>query len=275
MARARFVPQSRSMKLPMFATLLAAAAGCASASSDAPGTYLALGDSVAFGFDPHVDLKTQTVSGYPELIAARRGFEVTNLACPGEASGGFVSPTGADNHCRENRQLYPLHVAYDGTQLEAALDYLRSHEPSLVTIDLGANDVFLLDHLCSRDLTCILSNFVMTMTDYERNLEFIFQQLRRVYDGPLVALTIYNPYPSDSTAQYALERIDAALATKITGHGGVVADGMAAFAAASGGDPCKAGLLIAMPDGTCDVHPTPAGAEVLANAIDAALAQAR
>lgn len=252
----------------------AVATGCAAgAPLEGPApTYLALGDSVAFGFDPLVDLKTHAVSGYPELLGEARGLEVTNLACPGEASGGFVSPTGADNHCRENRRAYPLHAAYDGTQLQAAMDYLAATpETALVTIDLGANDVFLLDHLCGRDLTCILGNLVTTMGEYEHNIEFIFTQLRKVYDGPLVALSIYNPYPGEATAQYAIEKIDALLADRIAMHGGVLANGLAAFAQASGGDPCKAGLLIPMGDGTCDVHPTPAGAQVLADAIDSAL----
>ncbi len=264
------------MKVWTFAAVLAAASGCATAtpSDEGPARYLALGDSVAFGFSPLVDLKTHQVSGYPELLATQRGLEVTNLSCPGEATGGFVSPTGADNHCRENRQAYPLHAAYDGTQLQAAVEYLAANPATeLVTIDIGANDVFLLDHLCGRDLPCILANFVTTMGDYERNVDFIFRQVRKVYAGPLVALSIYNPYPADATAQYALEKIDAALAEMIAAHGGVLANGMAAFDAASSGDPCKAGLLIAMPDGTCDVHPTAQGAKILADVVDAALAR--
>lgn len=265
------------MKLgAVLATLVAATSGCALArgGDEAPPSYLALGDSVAFGYNPLVDLRTQTVSGYPELVAADRELAITNLSCPGEASGGFVSPKGADNHCRENREAYPLHVDYDGTQLDAAVAYLAEHrsETKLVTIDIGANDVFLLDHVCNRDLACILANFVTTIDDYNKNLDTIFQKLTHVYDGPLVALTIYNPYPVDRTAQYAIEQIDAALTAKIKYHGGIVADGMTAFAAAGNGDPCKAGLLIKLADGTCDVHPTPAGAKVLAAAIDSAMA---
>jgi lysophospholipase L1-like esterase len=260
----------------LLGALVVATSGCALANrTDAePPKYLALGDSVAFGFNPLLDLRTHTVSGYPEVVAAERGLSITNLSCPGEATGGFVSPTGADNHCRENRQAYPLHAAYDGTQLDAAIDYLTHNpEPQLVTIDIGANDVFLLDHMCGRDLTCILTNFVATLDAYHRNLDTILEKVRHVYAGPLVGLTIYNPYPADRTAQYAIEQIDSALAAKIRYHGGIVADGLGAFATAGVGDPCKAGLLIALPDGTCDVHPTPAGANVLADAIDAALAQ--
>jgi len=258
----------------LVAAVTAAATGCASAMDPAPATprYLALGDSVAFGFSPLVDLKTTQVSGYPELLAARRGLEITNLSCPGEASGGFVSTTGHDNHCRENRQQYPLHVAYDGTQLQAAVEFLAANPSTeLVTIDLGANDVFLLDHMCNRDFQCILTNFVTTMGDYQRNLDFILTQLRKNYDGPLVALSIYNPYPADTTAQFAIEKIDTALTDQIATHHGVLANGLAAFSSASNNDPCKAGLLIGMPDGTCDVHPTVAGAKVLADVIDAAL----
>lgn len=255
--------------------MVATTSGCAIAggADEAPPSYLALGDSVAFGFNPLLDLRTHTVTGYPELVAADRGLAITNLSCPGEATGGFVSPTGADNHCRENRAAYPLHAAYDGTQLEAAADYLaHTPETRLVTIDIGANDVFLLDHMCNRELACILTNFVALIDAYNHNLDRIFERLRHVYDGPLVALSIYNPYPSDRTAQYAIEQINSALAAKIRYHGGTFADGMTAFATAGAGDPCKAGLLIELPDGTCDVHPTPAGAKVLADTIDAALA---
>jgi lysophospholipase L1-like esterase len=254
--------------------VLAAATGCATATpgEETPPSYLALGDSVAFGFNPLLDLRTQGVTGYPELLAERLGLPVTNLSCPGEASGGFTSPTGADNHCRENRQMFPLHADYEGTQLAAAMEHISAHpETSIVTIDIGANDVFLLDHVCNRDLTCILTGFVTLIDQYNRNLDAIFDRLRTHYDGPLVALTIYNPFPVDTTAQYAIEQINAALATKVNNYGGIVAEGMAAFAAAGNGDPCKAGLLIAMPDGTCDVHPTPEGAAVLADAIEAAL----
>jgi len=59
-------------------------------------------------------------------------------------------------------------------------------------------------------------------------------------------------------------------ADAITRNGGIVADGQAAFKAAAQ-DPCAEGLLIMLPDGNCDVHPTPAGAQVLADAIQAVM----
>jgi hypothetical protein len=59
-------------------------------------------------------------------------------------------------------------------------------------------------------------------------------------------------------------------AEKLAAWDAVLADGAAAFAAV-GADPCAKGLLIGMPDGTCDVHPSAAGDVVLADAIEAAL----
>ena len=267
---------------------LALAAACAPDHGDggappdagiaATPTYLALGDSVAFGFDPLVDTgRTAEFAGYPEVLAARRELPVANAACPGEASGGFISPTGADNHCRENKAAYPLHVAYDGTQLEYALAYLADHpETALVTIDLGGNDVSRLNDVCAGEVGCLLESFGPMLIDYANNLDTIFAALRGAYDGPIVALAIYNPKPDDATYQFGLERLNGALAARAAEHHAILADGLAAFAHAAGGDdPCAAGLIIALPDGTCDIHPSAIGDEFLADAIEAALADAR
>ena len=208
-------------------------------------------------------------TAYPELVAAAEGLEVVNVACPGEATGGFIASWGNDNHCRENRVAYPLHVAYDGTQLEFAVAFLREHpDTQLVTIDIGGNDLSKLVDVCGTDPTCVLRDFFGVMMEYSHNLDTIFRSLREVYAGPLVALTIYNPFPEDTAARYALGKLNEELAAKVLAFDGAVADGMAAFnAAANGRTPCAAGLLIAMPDGSCDVHPSPAGDRVLADAI--------
>jgi lysophospholipase L1-like esterase len=277
-------PMRRGSLLPTLALALASA--CAADGGDGSGAgadagidppapaYLALGDSVAFGFDPLVDTRrTDQFAGYPEVLAARRAVPVANASCPGEASGGFISPTGADNHCRENKAAYPLHVAYDGTQLDFALAYLADHPGTeLVTIDLGGNDVSRLNDVCGGEVGCLLEGFGPMLLDYSENLDTIFTAIREVYDGPLVALAIYNPKPDDATYQFGLERLNSALAARTHEHGGLLADGHAAFATATeGGDPCAAGLLIPMPDGTCDIHPSPLGDQVLADAIEAAL----
>jgi hypothetical protein len=56
--------------------------------------------------------------------------------------------------------------------------------------------------------------------------------------------------------------------------GATIADANGAFAAAaagSGGDPCAAGLLVQLPDGSCDIHPSPRGHDLIEDAIEQVL----
>src|SRR5690349_15788766 len=107
------------MRTWLATSLMALAGACTQAEAPEPGdttpVYLALGDSVAFGYDPLVP--ERMTDGYPELVSQRLGVDVVNASCPGEATGGFVAAMGNDNGCRENKQAYPLHVEYDTTQL--------------------------------------------------------------------------------------------------------------------------------------------------------------
>src|SRR6266568_8706008 len=109
----------------------------AGAASEGHG-YLALGDSVAFGTNPLLDAhNAANFVGYPEIVAQTLDIEHVNASCPGEATGGFISPTGLDNVCRPYRTTFPLHVAYTGTQLAFAVNFLKNHPRTrLVTIDL-------------------------------------------------------------------------------------------------------------------------------------------
>jgi lysophospholipase L1-like esterase len=226
---------------------------------------------VAFGYNPLAPQK-DAVTGYPEIISASTGLPVTNASCPGEASGGFLSPEGSDNGCRQNRQKYPLHASYAGTQMQFALEFLRDHpNTQLVTIDIGGNDADMLKESCMGETSCILSGFVGLLTTYGKNVDSILGELRKVYDGPLVGLAIYNPFPGDTIAAYGLERLNSELAGKLARYDGIYADGMTAFTQASAGDPCGNGYLIKLPDGSCDIHPTPKGAQVLADTVQSVM----
>jgi lysophospholipase L1-like esterase len=244
----------------------------------AGGDYLALGDSVAFGFRPLGDHGSAAGAiGYPELLAQQLGVTVTNASCPGEASAGFLSLAGSDYGCRPYRSSYPLHVAYDGAQIDFAIQFLRAHpDTRLVTLDLGANDLFALEEACQGLATCGLRR-LLAVPD---NLETIYRRLRAEagYQGPIVTLAYYAPdYRARATANGVRTLNDLIVAAASADPNGWVADGYAAFrvaSAASGGDPCAAGLLERLPadPARCDIHPSAAGQAVLAAAFLAALA---
>src|SRR5215470_9155782 len=120
---------------------------------DSHRPYLALGDSVVFGYITQAGFEygnPDNFVGYPDYAARSLRLTATNASCPGEATSGFLSATGADNGCRAFRQLAPLHVSYGSTQLVFAEGFLGDHRNTkLVTVGLGANDVFLLQRSCA------------------------------------------------------------------------------------------------------------------------------
>jgi lysophospholipase L1-like esterase len=267
------------MKARLFAVLSAAvlfviAAIPASAASEGH-SYLALGDSVPFGFNPLADASNASnFIGYPEIVAQRLNIEDVNATCPGEATGGFLSLTGTDNVCRPYRSAFPLHVAYSGTQMAFATAYLRAHpETRLVTLTLGANDIFRFQKDCGATPpvgTCSLG-LAGVLGVMFHNLNTIFANLRATgYTGLIVAVTYYSLDYSDTSGAVAL---NSPMIAAAAGNGALVASGLDAWAStANGGSSCTAGLLISLGGGTCDVHPTPKGRDLLAGAVIKAIA---
>jgi lysophospholipase L1-like esterase len=246
--------------------------------------YLALGDSVPFGTDPNRNpAVASNMVGYPDYVANALDLGVVNAACPGEATGGFLSPKGTDNVCRPYRSAFPLHVSYKTTQMVFAIKYLRRHhDTKLVTLTLGANDFFRFTKDCTAGPTvgtCPLGvgGVLATM---QANLNTILSGIRHAgYHGTIVALTYYSlSYltPADTAGAQALNGPMIAAAAS---NGALVADGISPFASAAGapanppggaGTTCAAGLtvvdLTTTPSG-CDVHPTQRGHRLLAKSI--------
>jgi lysophospholipase L1-like esterase len=238
--------------------------------------YLALGDSVPFGFSPLKDPSdADNFVGYPEVVADRLDLRDVNATCPGEATGGFLSLTGTDNVCRPYRAGAPLHVQYTSSQMAFALQYLRAHKHStqLVTLTLGANDYFryLKDCAVSADFgTCPLGlNGVFGVM--RANLDTIFTKIRATgYRGLIVGVTYYALSYSDPASVAGAQALNAQMIAAGAGHGVLIASGFDAWApvaTAAGGDSCIAGLLIRLTPTSCDVHPTPLGRDLLAQAV--------
>jgi len=256
------------------------------AASNRPQEYLALGNSVAFGFNPLLDRSNaDNFIGYPTPVAAALKENLTNASCPGETSSHFISLTGSDNGCGTYRLNFPLHVAYSTTQLKFADGFLQSHPKTLVvSIDIGANDLFVLENGCGGAVTpaeikCILSGLPGMLATLSANLDTIYGHIRNLdgYHHKLVALTYYSLNYSDPVGTNVISQVNQVVAGRTLAWGGIVADGFAAFAAAStttyNGDTCAAGLRIVLSSSplTCDIHPSPAGRDLLAQAVVKAL----
>jgi lysophospholipase L1-like esterase len=252
----------------------------------ANGTYLALGDSVAFGYVPPEAVpppnyrSAHSFVGYPEDVAQALRVRVWNASCPGETTASMLMPGVVSNGCENSpgsptgyRTLYPLHVQYQGTQMQYALQYLAVHRHTqLVTIDIGANDAFLCQETTADHCTSP-AELQAVLEEIQANLTAIYTQIRDVanYQGPLVALAYYSLSYSDPAQMASAQLLNSVIATVTEDFGGKVADGFAAFegpSMAAGGSPCAAGLLIKLPDGTCNIHPSPAGHLLLAQAIE-------
>ena len=255
---------------------------------DAAG-YLALGDSVAFGYRPTavtqamVYLNAANFTGYPEDLAKMLRLRLVNASCPGETTASMINAAAPSNGCENSvqggfgyRGFAPLHVGYAGSQLGYAVRYLRHHQQTkLVTIDIGANDVF----VCQQTTAdyCAGADFDRVLAKIRGNLSTILSALRHQahYQRTLVVLTYYALNYSDSAAVTQTRELNAALTAAAARYDARIADGFAAFRAASSGsagDTCAAGLRIKLPTGGCDLHPTALGQRVLAAAIRQALA---
>ena len=112
--------------------------------------YLALGDSLAFGYQQAKflqNLPTEDPAAYntgyvddfaKQLAAIDPKIQTFNVGCPGETTDSLLGLKPCIYH-----PPFALHSNYSGSQIDAALAVLRAHpgQVSPVTIDIGANDL--------------------------------------------------------------------------------------------------------------------------------------
>jgi lysophospholipase L1-like esterase len=255
-------------------------ASATSTSNSNPNNYLALGDSVPFGYNPLLvkpGVDPNVFVGYPQLAANlfRPKLKVFNASCPGETSTSLITGARPDNGCQDYRQyIGALHVSYTGSQLNYAENYVAANpRTKFVSLMIGANDLFLLQKECGNVNACIFGGLTDLLGALQTNLTTIYSGLRAAgFKGDFVAVTYYSTNYADGVITGAVGAVDGVLAGVTKAFGGKVADGFGAFEVAAGpsGDTCAAGLLIQLPSGGCDVHPSSAGAALLASALYAA-----
>src|SRR5260370_16392831 len=93
--------------------------------------YLALGDSLAFGFQPNNDFTHGYVNDLFQIIQSEGVQDFTNYGCPGETSSTFIN-----GGC-------PFAPSGSPAQLTAALAFLQANagKATPLTLAIGANDV--------------------------------------------------------------------------------------------------------------------------------------
>lgn len=274
------VPHVRTLLLIL--CLLVAGASAAMTSESSPRPYLALGDSVVFGFIDQAGFEyvnPDNFIGFPDYVGRDLRLNTFDAGCPGETTGSFLSATAPDYGCRLFRSQAPLHVAYTSTQSNFALAFLANHpETRLVTVMLGANDVLLLQNACSGDATCISNGLPQVLATVSTNMATILGEIRGAgYKGIIVVADYYSLDYTDVSVTQITELLNQALSGAARTEGAVVADVFTAFLNAvsnpfAGGHTCKAGLLNASAQNqfTCDIHPSQSGQKLIARAIEAA-----
>jgi lysophospholipase L1-like esterase len=273
------------------ATTAAAAvldAPAATAASRHEGTVLALGDSVAFGYITRAGFQyvnPDNFIGYPQYLGLLRQKDTVDAACPGETTGSFLSSTAIDNGCRAYRAAAPLHVTYGSTQLEFATSYLKQHRNvRVVTLQLGANDGFLLVDSCAsapNPAQCVQEGVPAVFQSVATNIGAILASLRAVgYGGAIVLVNYYSTDYSDPNQTALTALLNQAISAPAAAYGAIVVDVFSAFARATsaraiGGKTRHAGLLNVNPLDTslltCDVHPAQSGHQLIAETVDSAL----
>ncbi|MGL5818120.1 MAG: SGNH/GDSL hydrolase family protein [Phycicoccus sp.] len=154
-----------------------------SSALEAGGMYLALGDSLAAGFQPGGTELRDTA--YPALAAARLGrdggrLDVQNLACSGETAASLVSG---------GRCEYP-----GGSQLAQAETVLRDRDADveLVTIDIGGNDLLRCARGVSIDQGCVDQGLASVRSALPATLERLRAAAGK--DVPVLVVGYYNPW---------------------------------------------------------------------------------
>jgi lysophospholipase L1-like esterase len=170
-ARGRLIGCCMALVLALSALVFSSVAS----ATPPPTTYLAVGDSLAFGYtqEKHEEFAKYNEppglfeEGYPNFLQKKlkmasakfatplRGLKLINNGCPGETSdsligngpvGEAVDPTGTAPCPYRSEEVFPqnLHHEYGGTksQLESALEVIAVNSATMknVTVNIGAND---------------------------------------------------------------------------------------------------------------------------------------
>jgi lysophospholipase L1-like esterase len=225
--------------------------------------YLALGDSLAFGYQPNGDYTHGYVADFLSDLQNHGLQSGLDLGCPGETSQTFIM-----GHCP-----YAPSIVIP-PQLPLAIAYLRLHsgQVSPVTLDIGANDI-LKDSTIS---TCTVNTtqFTHDLNTLDFNLHSVILpalstalNVNRKPSGDILVMNYYDSYQNlcPRLLPYT-QLINAHIAQDVASYATVV-DVFRAFGGAKTPNPnlCTYTWICATKP---DIHSTTTGYQVIAHAFE-------
>ncbi len=231
--------------------------------------YLALGDSLAFGYQPDLNYDDGYADDFYAYLQGHGVSKTANLGCPGETSVTMLNGKCPVPILRK----YP----YLGSQLNAALFYMALYpgQVSPVTLDIGANDLLpdINKSTCvvntakfATDLAILDTNLTQTILPKLHNALMVQGKLT----GDLVVMNYYDPYQNicPNTVSY-IQTINQHLAADVSGYG-TIADVFTAFGGAA-----TPNSTICSYTWECsifhDIHAKDAGYKVIASAFESSV----
>jgi lysophospholipase L1-like esterase len=181
-------------------------------------SYLALGDSLAFGqTTPPVQPSFGDqgyVKPYADWLGTMNGGvrpQVINLAIPGETSASFftgVNPPGGTRNAAVNENYSVPPVSQDSLMLKRiALEQAAGHRISHVSFALGSNDFLVLASSPAFASATQTQRSLMVgkaFTTLQANYTHVLAQLRSLLPSAMILLLdYYNPYAVDPSNPFA------------------------------------------------------------------------
>lgn len=242
-------------------------------------TYIALGDSVAFGETDFTKNPSYGDRGYvskfaDHLAASNGGVRpnVVNLGVDGETTTSFF---GGGQVLAPQNLNYPSASTSQNTLLvsKIASEQAAGNTIGAVTVSLGANDLFAVvggPNFFSLSPAQQQQAILASMSTIQNNYTAMLTELKAL--APTAAITVvgyYNPYPAvpgsplAPLAGPAIQLLNAVIAGQAAAFGAKFVDTYAAFQGKEG----SLTYITAPPSGT-NVHPNDAGYDAIAIAIN-------
>jgi lysophospholipase L1-like esterase len=271
--------------------------------NSAGANYLALGDSIAYGYQAALFASTPNPAvfnfGYADLFAAHMGKTLTNDGCPGETSSSMMNAFGP-GLCGRAPSGFPyalLHHSYspNANQLADAAAFLDTHATGEVTLDVGANDLLVFLAGCGFPSspsagTCIANGFSGIENQINANINTILDTIRQhAPNTDLTVMGLYNPYPgvlsvAGHGGDFLTAQLNAGIRALANQHSAHFVDPLPVFNPSGAGGGSEAGdipticaLTGMCPGGTfnpasplADIHPSKKGYQTLASLFESA-----